>query len=157
MNEWRIRWEPVLSPLFRAWWRVQRPMTLGVRGIACDGEGRVLLVRHGYARGWHFPGGGVERGETAVEAVAREMAEEGGVEIIGTPRLIGFYGNHANFPNDHIALYRIDAWRACPPREGREIAERQFFALNALPDGVTRGTRRRLAEVFSGADITAEW
>ncbi len=136
---------------------MRRPMTLGVRGIACDSEGRVLLVRHSYAAGWHFPGGGVERGETAVEALIRELAEEGGVETIGAPRLIGFYANHANFPNDHIALYRIDAWRACQPRGGGEIAERGFFPIDALPDGVTRGTRRRIAEVYGGADISAEW
>ena len=111
MTGWRLRFEPAISPLFRAWWRLRRPMTLGVRGVACDEAGRVLMVRHTYALGWHLPGGGVERGETAVAAIVREMAEEGGVEAIGAPLLVGFYANHANFPNDHIALYRIEK---CP-------------------------------------------
>ena len=132
-------------------------MTLGVRGVACDERGRVLLVRHTYAAGWHLPGGGVENGETAPGAIAREMAEEGGVEVIGAPMLIGFYANHANFPNDHIALYRFESWRPCPPRVDNEIAERGFFALDALPDGVTKGTKRRLAELFDGAEINADW
>lgn len=152
-----MRLEPVLTPVFRAWWRLRRPMTLGVRGLARDGEGRVLLVRHTYAEGWHLPGGGVEAGESAADAVLREMAEEGGIVAGGAPALLGFYANHANFKNDHIALYRIDHWRPCPPKENGEIAERGFFALDALPEGNTKGTRRRLAEVFEGAEMSANW
>jgi ADP-ribose pyrophosphatase YjhB (NUDIX family) len=157
MTGWRLRFEPAITPLFRTWWRMRRPMTLGVRGVACDESGAVLLVRHTYARGWHLPGGGVENGETAVDAVARELAEEAGVEVIGAPRLVGFYANHANFPNDHIAVYRIEQWRSCPVCENHEIAERGFFPLSALPETITRGTRRRLAELFEGAPLSADW
>lgn len=156
-TDFRQRLEPAITPLFRAWWRFTRGMTLGVRGIACDADSRVLLIRHTYVSGWFLPGGGVERFETAPQALAREMAEEGGVEIDGAPDLIGFYSNHAAFRHDHVALYRVTAWRPCAPRENGEIAERGFFALDALPDGVTSGTRRRLAEVFEGAAMGAEW
>ena len=96
-------------------------------------------------------------GETALTAVVREMAEEGGVAATAAPKLIGFYANHIYFPNDHIAVYRFDEWKPCKPAEDGEIAERAFFALDALPDGVSRGTRRRLAEAFGGAEIAAEW
>lgn len=157
MGNWRIKLEPVITPAFRTWWRLRRPMTLGVRGLVTAETGRVLLVRHTYAKGWHLPGGGVESGETAVEAVLRECAEEGGVEAIGAPALLGFYANHANFPNDHIALYRIAQWRPCPPRVDNEIAERGFFSRDALPAGVTAGTLRRLAEAFEGATLSATW
>ena len=157
MSERLLPWRSLLTPLFQTWWRLRRPMTLGVRGIACDKEGRVLLVRHAYARGWHLPGGGIEHGETAAEAVVRELAEEGGAQAESAPELVGFYANHANFPNDHIALYRIGRWRPCRPKGGREIVERGFFALDALPEGVTPGTHRRFAEVFGGAEIGAEW
>lgn len=157
MSEWRIRFEPVITPLFRTWWRLSRPITLGVRGVACDEAGRVLLVRHTYAKGWHFPGGGVEHGETAPDAVKREMAEEGAVEAEAAPRLIGFYANHANFPNDHIALYRVDTWRPCAPRRDAEIAERAFLPIDALPEDTTPGTRRRINEIFHGAPMGANW
>ena len=157
MTDWRIRMSPLLTPVFRAWWRFRRPATLGVRALVWDEAGRVLLVRHTYAKGWHLPGGGVERGETAVDAVVREAAEEGGVEATAPPILIGFYANHANFPNDHIALYRFDAWRPCQPKAGSEIAERGFVARDALPEATTAGTRRRLAEVFGQAPASATW
>lgn len=132
-------------------------MTLGVRGVACDDAGRVLLVRHTYASGWHLPGGGVERGETAIEAVRREMAEEGGVAAEGAPQLIGCYSNHANFPGDHILLFWIERWRPCAPSADQEIAERGFFPTDALPEGATKGTRRRIAEVFGGAQSSPHW
>jgi 8-oxo-dGTP pyrophosphatase MutT (NUDIX family) len=157
MTGWRVRLAPLLTPAFRVWWRVRRPMTLGVRALIRDEAGRVLLVRHTYAKGWHLPGGGVEKGETALAAVMREAAEEGGAEAIAAPVLIGFYSNHVSFPNDHIALYRFDAWRPCPPAASNEIAERGFFAPDALPDGVTAGTRRRLAEALGAAPISADW
>jgi hypothetical protein len=31
-------------------------MTLGVRGVAIDSAGRVLLVKHTYLHGWWLPG-----------------------------------------------------------------------------------------------------
>ncbi len=157
MSDWRIKLEPYISPAFRAWWRLRRGVTLGVRAIACDDIGRVLLVRHTYAPGWHFPGGGVERGESALEAVVRELAEEGGISATEAPTLIGFFANHANFPNDHIALYRVGAWQPCPTDSHGEIAELGFFPLDALPPDTSKGTRRRLAEVFQGAPASAHW
>lgn len=153
----RIAFLPLISAGFRVWWRFSRGATLGVRGIACDPEGRVLLVRHTYRHGWFLPGGGVESGETALEAITREMMEEGGVEAVQAPRLIGFYANHANFKNDHVALYAFDAWRTCPATADHEIAERGFFSRDALPEGVTPGTLRRLSEAFDGEPHSATW
>lgn len=152
----RTRFEPVITPLFRSWWRMNRSMTLGARGVAIDDAGRVLLVRHTYRHGWYLPGGGVESGETARDAVIREMAEEGGVEAIGAPVLFGFYAS-LSFKNDHIALYRVPEWRACAPLDNGEIAERGFFAPDDLPSEATDGTRRRVAEIFHGAEIGVMW
>lgn len=132
-------------------------MTLGVRAVAVNEHGQVLLVRHTYATGWHLPGGGVERGETALTALERELAEEGGVIAARAPILVGCYSNHANFPNDHILVYRIDSLQACLPRADHEIAERGFFAIDALPPGVTGGTKRRLAEILENAPRSEHW
>lgn len=132
-------------------------MTLGVRGVATDAAGRVLLVRHTYRDGWFLPGGGVESRETAVEACIREMEEEGGVRATTAPRFVGLYAKHAAFKNDHVALFRFDAWEPCPSRSEYEIAERGFFAIDALPEPMNRGTRRRLAELFEGETPSPHW
>ena len=42
--------------LMRAWSWLVRPIGLGVRMILMQGD-EVVLVRHTYMPGWHFPGG----------------------------------------------------------------------------------------------------
>ena len=121
-------------------------VTLGVQGVVIDESGCVLLVRHGYREGWHFPGGGVEHNEAIEAALARELLEEAGVVLDGPPRLFGIYSHFDVFPGDHIVLFVTDRWsRLSVPAPNREIAEQDFFPPHRLPEGVTPGTRRRLA------------
>lgn len=151
-------WRAALTPFFRVWWRLSRGMTLGARVLAADGEGRVLLVRHTYIKGWHFPGGGVEHGETAAEAALRELEEEGGVKATAPLVLLGLYSNAPGFANDHVALFEAPRWeKAAAAPDPAEIADYGFFARDALPDGVTEGTRARLAEIFDGAARSTHW
>ncbi|WP_045837348.1 NUDIX domain-containing protein [Hyphomicrobium sp. 99] len=133
-------------------------VTLGAQGIVVDDASRVLLIRHGYRPGWHFPGGGVERGEEIETAITREVLEETGVIILEPPRLIGIYSHFEDYPGDHIVLFRIDRWRRDNiPAPNAEIAEHGFFALDALPDPVSPGTSRRLREVFGNAEQSSAW
>jgi 8-oxo-dGTP pyrophosphatase MutT (NUDIX family) len=142
---------------FQAWWRISRPMTLGVRGIVRDEAGAVLLVKHTYTPGWHFPGGGVEKGETALQSLERELIEEAGARLTGPPVLLGAYANSKAFPNDHVLLYEVKAWTAGPPTSKGEILERGFFALNAPPPDVSPGTLRRIKELLGEASVSAHW
>lgn len=143
---------------FQTWWRFQRPMTLGVRGAVVDGEGRVLLLRHTYTPGWHMPGGGVEKGETALLALQRELVEEAGVDAQAEDiRLVSVHANSGFFPNDHVLLFRIDRWRQVKATQRGEIAETGFFAPAAVPEETTAATRRRLAELFDGQAISPHW
>jgi ADP-ribose pyrophosphatase YjhB (NUDIX family) len=157
MSPVRRALEPLIRPLLRTWWRVNRGMTLGVRGIVTDAEGRVLLVRHTYVGGWFLPGGGVERDEVALVSLARELAEEGGVEVTAPAVLLGLYSSAPQFANDHVLVYRVTHWRACATASDGEIAERGFFALDGLPPGVGKGTRARLDECFRGAPQATHW
>jgi 8-oxo-dGTP pyrophosphatase MutT (NUDIX family) len=158
MSRLRHALEPVLRRLFHAYWRFQRGATLGVRGLVIDGEGRVLLVRHTYVRGWHLPGGGVETGETMLAALTRELREEGGVELTAAPALHGVYFNRQASRRDHVALFVVRDFRQDGSRKPNfEIAECAFFARDALPDGTTKGTRSRLAEVLDGAPVSEFW
>ncbi len=133
-------------------------MTLGVRAMAFDAEGRIFLVRHTYVPGWHLPGGGIEPGETALDGLMREIAEEGHLHAVDPPRLFGFYFNKAVSRRDHVALYVLTKVVQTAPRSpDREIAETGFFPPDALPDGVTAATRRRIAEVLSGLPPAPRW
>jgi ADP-ribose pyrophosphatase YjhB (NUDIX family) len=141
-----------------AYWRLTRGATLGAQGVIIGEGGSVLLVRHTYRPGWHFPGGGIEWGETAQAALGRELFEEAGVIVKGSPQLHGLFANLTAFPSDHIAVFIVREWeRPTVPAPNREIAESRFFARDGLPAGVTDGTARRLNEIFAGAPLDAHW
>ena len=138
--------------------RITRPLTMGVRAMVLDGEGRVCLIRHSYVAGWHMPGGAIEPGETAAEALARELWEETGLALQGTPELFGLYLNRRWSARDHVAVYIIRAFEQTDHRPSpREILEVGFFPLDALPEGTTGPTRRRLAEVLERRAPTPHW
>src|SRR6202142_3487316 len=152
MQGLRRRLEPALRQLFHLYWRFARGMTLGVRAVVIDGSGRVFLVKHSYVSGWHLPGGGVETGETALEALTRELAEEGNIQLVGTPVLHGLFFNRRISRRDHVALYIVRDFRQDgKPVPNHEIVEHGFFAPGALPEDTGRATRARIAEVFDGA------
>ncbi len=134
-------------------------MTLGVRGLVYDkATNSVFLIRHTYVPGWQLPGGGVEIEETMVESLARELAEEGNIELLGPPELRSLHLNRRSSKRDHVALYLITAFRQTAPRErDREIAEAGFFPLDQLPSETTPATLRRLAEIFDGAPASPYW
>lgn len=62
--------------------------------IACmvwNDKNQILLVKN-HTRGWEFPGGYVDQGESLKTAAVREVKEESGIDI----QLTGFYGIDQN-------------------------------------------------------------
>jgi 8-oxo-dGTP pyrophosphatase MutT (NUDIX family) len=147
----------LLLLMMQPWFRLRRGMTLGVRAVIFDDQDRVFLVRHSYAPGWLFPGGGVERGETIYDALSREIAEEGGIILEGTPVFHGLFSNEAKFRGDHVACFIIRHYRQKDWKPTIEIKETGFFPVANLPDGTTGGTRRRIDEIMSGSLPPAHW
>ena len=59
-----------------------------VRGILLTDDHEILLCRHIAAAGqvvWVVPGGGIEKGETLLSALGRELMEEVGFAVEGRP------------------------------------------------------------------------
>lgn len=150
--------EPLIRRLMHFYWRFARGLTLGVRGLVVDGEGRVFLVKHSYVVGWHLPGGGVEVGETLIDALRRELMEEGNIEITGAAALHGMFYNPQGSRRDHVAVFVIRNFRQiATPQPNHEIIAHGFFHSNALPPDTTRGTRARIAEILHGGAAPQRW
>jgi ADP-ribose pyrophosphatase YjhB (NUDIX family) len=140
------------------YWRFSRAATLGIRAMVVDGTGRIFLVKHSYVEGWHLPGGGVETGETLLEALSRELAEEGNIRLGAAPQLFGIYFNKRISRRDHVALFIVRDFRQDGrPQPNHEIVEHGFFPIDALPEDTSRATRARVAEVFGGAAVSELW
>ncbi len=151
-------WESSIGRILHFYWRFARGLTLGVRGLVIDPQGRIFLVKHSYIRGWHLPGGGVEVGETMLEALVRELAEEGNIELMGPLQFHGVFFNPGISRRDHVALFVVRDFRQNgTPAPNREIAASSFFPLDALPNDTTAGTRARIAEVLGGAPVSERW
>ncbi len=149
----------IRNRIFHMWFLLSRPMTLGVRAVVCDAErARVLLVRHTYVPGWNFPGGGVDNGETMQDALLRELEEEANIVSLQAPRLMSVHFNRHVSRRDHVAVFMIDDYEQTSQKiADDEIAEVRFFPIDDLPQDISPGAKRRIAEIFHGAEVDSHW
>ena len=66
--------------------KARRAPRIGAHAIALTPEGRVILVKLRYAKGWRLPGGGRSGEETVIEGALRELGEEIGMTSHGPVR-----------------------------------------------------------------------
>jgi 8-oxo-dGTP pyrophosphatase MutT (NUDIX family) len=150
--------EPIIRRVLHLYWRYSRGLTLGVRAVVVDQHGRVFLIKHSYVGGWHLPGGGVEPGESALDALARELMEEGNIALMDAPEFRGLYFNPGVSDRDHVAVYLVRSFQQhTPPIANHEIVAHGFFAIDEMPGDTTAGTRARIAEVLLGAPPSRRW
>lgn len=118
-------------------WKIRRPSVEGVRVLAFDAEGRVLLVRHSYgSRRWLPPGGGLRRGENPVLAGARELVEETGCTLVdGYLAAVSAEDLHGASNIVHVV---VGTAVGDPVPDRREIVAARFFAPAALPENAPR-------------------
>jgi 8-oxo-dGTP pyrophosphatase MutT (NUDIX family) len=132
------------------------PVALGVHALIVDADGRVLLARHSYMKGWSLPGGGVGRGEPPLKALLRELREELGSVRSAEPELVGIYSRRAGWATNVVLLYKLaDASVTFTPNF--EVREVLFVDPAVPPSGTASGTRRRLAEFAGNAPPALTW
>lgn len=114
------------------YWYWFRPHTRGVHClITC--KKRILLIRHTYGLDyWELPGGGLRPGETALEAIRREVLEEVGLSPVRFYPL-GRYSTSHEYKIDlcdaYIATVNNQKYHLTSP----EIATARWFLLKKLP------------------------
>ena len=113
----------------------------GVRALILNERGEVLLQRRRDSGLWGVPGGAVEIGETAFEALKREVREETGLEVIEAEPMALYSGEHQRFayPNgDEVQCFAVAfivrKYLGEPHPDGIEGAELRFWPLAALPE-----------------------
>jgi 8-oxo-dGTP pyrophosphatase MutT (NUDIX family) len=154
----RCALEPLIRRVLHTYWRFARGLTLGARALVVDDKRRVLLVQHSYVRGWHLPGGGVEPGETLIDALVRELREEANIEPTAPPRLHGIFFNDRVSRRDHVAVFVVADFRQiAAPVPNHEIIAHGFFPIEELPNDTSAATRARIVEVFGGAPVSERW
>ena len=124
---------------------------VSVAGLVTNEEGKILLVKSPW-RGWEYPGGLIEPGETFQQALHREIREEAGVEV----EITGFVGICKNVEKDIVNIdftCRYVSGELTPSEESTEViwaTPEEAFDLITFPL-----TRKRLQQMLSGSKDAA--
>lgn len=96
-----------------------------VAAVLRDREGRVLIAERPagkpLAGSWEFPGGKLEAGESAFDAIKRELHEELGIRVRHAYRMLRFAHR---YPEREVELdvWRVTAWDGTPAsQEGQHL------------------------------------
>lgn len=111
------------------------PVVVGDAAVV-DAGGRILLIRRADDELWAMPGGGVEMGETAAEAVAREAREEAGLEV-EVEDLVGVYDSRFCGTRSSLQLYQFvflcRPGRSVAATTPHEVLDVGWFGPDELP------------------------
>jgi len=148
---WRIR-NLFLSLFYRK--------TVGARALVIK-DNQVLLVKHTYISGWYTIGGAIDKGESPLQALQRELKEEAGLICLGLPKLFGAYYNQGEGRDDYIFFYTVKEFEEqaafFSSTRNWEIQEAKWFSLDALPTDISPATLKRIEEYQGVKDISDTW
>jgi ADP-ribose pyrophosphatase YjhB (NUDIX family) len=124
-------------------WLANTKYLVGVTGIVFDDAGRVLVVRHTYRNRfpWGLPGGWAGGRERLEAALARELAEETGLEItVGEA-----FHVQSGYPRPQVDVYFLCRHHGGKFMPNPEIAEIAFRAPDDLPERMLADQKRIVA------------
>lgn len=143
-----------------------KPVVHVACGVLVNAQNEVLLAQRPEGKiaagWWEFPGGKIEQGETALQALSRELHEELGVTVREAAPLIRFRHEYSN------RVIVLDTWRvtafdgephSCEGQALRWLAVHRFAEVSPLLPTVTpieQALRAPAQYVFTPPDISAE-
>jgi 8-oxo-dGTP diphosphatase len=127
-----------------------------------DPDDRILLVRFEFPTRtvWATPGGGIEPGESAEDALRRELAEETGLTSIEVGpvlwtrlHIVPFIGGQWDGQREQYHLVRTAAFTPKPRHSWEQlnaeyVFELRWWALGQLSEAAEVFAPRRLPELF---------
>ena len=121
---------------------------VSVAGLVMNDKDEVLLI-NSPNRGWEYPGGMVESGETLSEALIREIKEETGVDA----EITGFIGICKNIKKDIVNIDFVCRSIGGEPTTSEESTDVKWIKKNDVLRYVTFPlTRKRLERMLSKSD-----
>ena len=119
---------------------------VSVAALVTNDKGEILLVNSPW-RGWEYPGGLIEPGESFEAALKREVREESGVEI----EITGFVGVCKNVARDIVNIDFTARYTSGELTTSEESTEVGWFAPEKALEMITFPlTKKRLINMLSG-------
>ena len=116
--------------------------------LVTNEEGKILLVQSPW-RGWEYPGGLIEPGETFQQCLLREVREEAGVEI----EITGFIGICKNIEKDIVNIDFTAKYISGDLTTREESTEVIWATPEEAMELITFPlTRKRLVNMLSGRE-----
>lgn len=126
----------------------------GVRALIINDEGEVLLQQRSDTGCWGLPGGCVELGETALEALRREVLEETGLTVISAEPMALYSGLQQRFTypdGDEVQCFAVAfivrLWKGKPCPDGNEGTQVSFWPRTRLPHNLVPVHEETLADL----------
>jgi len=122
----------------------------GTLCLVLDGEDRVLLLRHRFRgdRPWGLPGGWLEKGESPMRGMRRELREELGLDLDPADLELAWAAGRSG--RSHIEVYfRTRVARVDPP-PCPEFTDWDWFGVDDLPSGMHEDHRRIVRAIMRG-------
>ena len=124
---------------------------VSVAALVTNEAGEILLVNSPW-RGWEYPGGLIEPGETFEEALHREVREESGVEI----EITGFVGICKNIERNIVNIDFTARYVSGELRTSEESTEVLWVSPEKALEMITFPlTQKRLKNMLSGREEAA--